>query len=42
MYLEFGEEYISHNVYGLIHIVVDCRILGNLNCYNRFAFENYS
>ncbi|XP_072747535.1 uncharacterized protein [Anoplolepis gracilipes] len=37
----YGEEYISHNVHGLIHIVDDSRIFGNLDCYSAFPFENY-
>lgn len=36
----YGTEYISHNVHGLSHIVEDCRVLGNLNLYNTFSFEN--
>lgn len=37
----YGVEYISHNVHGLIHIVDDCKLLGNLDLYSTFSFENY-
>lgn len=37
----YGEEYISHNVHGLSHIVDDSRVFGNLDCYSAFSFENY-
>jgi len=37
----YGEEYISHNVHGLSHVVDDSKIFGNLDCYSAFPFENY-
>lgn len=37
----YGAEYISHNVHGLVHVVEDCKLFGNLDLYSAFPFENY-
>lgn len=37
----YGAEYISHNVHGLVHIVEDCKLFGNLDLYSAFPFKNY-
>src|SRR5713101_4936965 len=37
----YGEEYISHNVHGLIHLCDDVRKFGSLDSFSAFKFENY-
>ncbi|KYN13985.1 hypothetical protein ALC57_13815 [Trachymyrmex cornetzi] len=37
----YGEEYISHNVHGLIHLSTDCLQHGPLDSFSCFKYENY-
>ncbi|KAF2903053.1 hypothetical protein ILUMI_03131 [Ignelater luminosus] len=37
----YGEEYISHNVHGLLHMTDDVQIHGQLDSYSAFPFENF-
>ena len=37
----FGEQYVSRNVHGIIHLTEDARIYGTLDEFSAFPFENY-
>ncbi|CAN7976054.1 unnamed protein product [Ixodes persulcatus] len=37
----YGEERVSHNVHGLIHLAADVRAHGSVNGWSAFPFENY-
>ena len=36
----YGKEFVSHNVHGLLHIVNDAKLLGTLDEFSAFPFEN--
>jgi len=36
----YGKQYVSHNVHGLLHIVNDAKLLGTLDEFSAFPFEN--
>lgn len=37
----YGEEHITHNVHGLIHLVDDVKAFGSLDTFSAFKFENF-
>lgn len=37
----YGEEYLTHNVHGLIHLPADCIKYGPLENFSSFIFESY-
>lgn len=37
----YGEQFVSHNVHGLIHIKNDVERFGHLDAYSAFPFENF-
>lgn len=37
----YGQEHISHNVHNLVHLTDDVKLLGPLDNFNAFKFENY-
>uniref|UniRef100_A0A1Y1L0J9 Uncharacterized protein n=1 Tax=Photinus pyralis TaxID=7054 RepID=A0A1Y1L0J9_PHOPY len=37
----YGNDFISHNVHGLLHISDDVKHFGNLDTFSAFPFENY-
>lgn len=37
----YGQEFISHNIHGLVHIVDDVKMFGKLDHYSAFPFENF-
>lgn len=36
----YGKQFVSHNVHGLLHIVNDAKLLGTLDEFSAFPFEN--
>jgi len=36
----YGKHYVSHNVHGLLHLVEDAKLLGPLDNFSAFEFEN--
>jgi len=36
----YGKQYISHNIHGLLHMVNDVKLLGPVDSYSAFQFEN--
>lgn len=36
----YGKHYVSHNVHGLLHLVDDVKLLGPLDSFSAFQFEN--
>lgn len=36
----YGPTFMSYNVHGLLHVVDDVRVLGNLDSYSAFPYEN--
>lgn len=36
----YGKQFVSHNVHGLLHIVNDSKLLGTLDEFSAFPFEN--
>ena len=39
--LLYGEEHVTYNIHGLLHIVDDVEVFGPLDNYSSFRFENY-
>ncbi|CAG9771293.1 unnamed protein product [Ceutorhynchus assimilis] len=37
----YGEEFVSHNIHGLIHIKNDVERFGHLDAFSAFPFENF-
>lgn len=37
----FGEQFVSHNIHGIIHLVEDVKEFGTLECFSAFPFENF-
>ena len=37
----YGEEFVSPNVHSLLHIADDAKLLGNINNFSAFKFENF-
>src|SRR5207249_6022175 len=36
----YGQEFLVYNVHNLVHLHEDSRLLGNLDSYSAFKFEN--
>ncbi|XP_051157951.1 uncharacterized protein LOC127279569 [Leptopilina boulardi] len=37
----YGEQFVSHNVHNLLHLIADVKKFGRLDKYSAFRFENY-
>lgn len=36
----YGKQYVSHNIHGLLHMVNDVKLMGPVDSYSAFQFEN--
>lgn len=37
----YGEQFVSHNIHGTIHLEEDVKEYGSLECFSAFRFENF-